>query len=77
MTGAGTGTKAQIGCSAAGKTGTSDGNNETWFVGYTPQLTTAVWVGTPLDNSTQLDNIDLPGGPYRVVFGASIAAPTW
>jgi membrane peptidoglycan carboxypeptidase len=62
---------------AAGKTGTSDGNNETWFVGYTPQLTTAVWVGTPLDNTTQLDNIDLPGGPYRVVFGASIAAPTW
>ncbi len=62
---------------AAGKTGTSDGNNETWFVGYTPQLTTAVWVGTPLDNTTQLDNIDLPGGPYPVVFGASVAAPTW
>ncbi|MEO7234799.1 MAG: transglycosylase domain-containing protein [Lapillicoccus sp.] len=75
----GTGSQSALaaGRPAAGKTGTSDGNNETWFVGYTPQLTTAVWVGTPLDNSTQLDNIDLPGGPYRVVFGASIAAPTW
>ncbi|HEU4330818.1 MAG TPA: transglycosylase domain-containing protein [Lapillicoccus sp.] len=62
---------------AAGKTGTTDKNNETWFVGYTPQLTTAVWVGTPLGNSQALDNIALPGGPYKVVFGASIAAPTW
>jgi len=33
----------------AGKTGTSDHSNETWFVGYTPQLSTAVWVGTPND----------------------------
>jgi len=75
----GTGSRSALagGRPAAGKTGTSDGNNETWFVGYTPQLTTAVWVGTPLDNSTQLDDIDLPGGPYKVVFGASIAAPTW
>jgi membrane peptidoglycan carboxypeptidase len=65
------------GRNAAGKTGTTDKNNETWFVGYTPQLTTAVWVGTPLDNKQALDNVDLPGGPYKVVFGASIAAPTW
>jgi len=64
---------------SAGKTGTTDGNNETWFVGFTPQLSTAVWVGTPDDknNARVLDNVRLAGQYYRVVFGASIAAPTW
>jgi penicillin-binding protein 1A len=46
MTG-GTGTGAQIGCPAAGKTGTTDDNVDAWFVGYTPNLSTAVWVGYP------------------------------
>ena len=32
---------------AAGKTGTQDDNSNAWFVGATPQLTTAVWVGDP------------------------------
>lgn len=32
---------------AAGKTGTQDDNTNAWFVGFTPQLTTAVWVGNP------------------------------
>jgi penicillin-binding protein 1A len=32
---------------AAGKTGTQDDNTNAWFVGYTKQLTTAVWVGDP------------------------------
>jgi penicillin-binding protein 1A len=43
----GTGTAAQIGCPAAGKTGTTDEFNDAWFVGYTPHLATAVWVGFP------------------------------
>jgi penicillin-binding protein 1A len=43
----GTGTAAQIGCPAAGKTGTTDEFNDAWFVGYTPKLATAVWVGFP------------------------------
>jgi len=64
---------------AAGKTGTTDGNNETWFVGFTPQLATAVWVGTPDDknNARVLDNVRLAGQSYGTVFGASIAAPVW
>ena len=36
-----------IGCPAAGKTGTTEGFSDAWFVGYTPRLSTAVWVGHP------------------------------
>jgi penicillin-binding protein 1A len=43
----GTGTAAQVGCPAAGKTGTTDNNTDAWFVGFTPRLSTAVWVGYP------------------------------
>ena len=43
----GTGTKANIGCPAAGKTGTTDEFTDAWFVGFTPRLSTAVWVGYP------------------------------
>jgi penicillin-binding protein 1A len=43
----GTGTAAQIGCPVAGKTGTTDNFNDAWFVGYTPTLSTSVWVGYP------------------------------
>ncbi|MCU1392960.1 MAG: putative penicillin-binding protein [Ilumatobacteraceae bacterium] len=32
---------------AAGKTGTQEDNTNAWFVGFTPQLTTSVWVGNP------------------------------
>jgi penicillin-binding protein 1A len=42
---AGTGTAANIGCPAAGKTGTTDNFRDAWFVGFTPRLSTAVWVG--------------------------------
>jgi penicillin-binding protein 1A len=48
---AGTGTRANIGCPAAGKTGTTDHNTDAWFVGFTPRLTTAVWVGYPNDRT--------------------------
>lgn len=41
----GTGTNAQIGRPAAGKTGTTDDGKDIWFVGYTPELTAAVWIG--------------------------------
>ncbi len=41
----GTGIKARIGRPAAGKTGTGQNWGDAWFVGYTPDLVTAVWVG--------------------------------
>ena len=43
----GTGTRANIGRPVAGKTGTTDDFADAWFVGYTPNLATAVWVGFP------------------------------
>jgi len=43
----GTGTRAGFGRPAAGKTGTTTDNADAWFVGYVPQLDTAVWMGYP------------------------------
>ncbi|HEY1116578.1 MAG TPA: penicillin-binding transpeptidase domain-containing protein, partial [Acidimicrobiales bacterium] len=43
----GTGTGANPGFPVAGKTGTTQDYRDAWFVGYTPQLTTAVWMGYP------------------------------
>ncbi|MBK6856062.1 MAG: transglycosylase domain-containing protein [Microthrixaceae bacterium] len=43
----GTGREANFGRPAAGKTGTTQNNADGWFVGYTPDLTAAVWMGFP------------------------------
>ena len=40
-------TPLEGGRQAAGKTGTQDNNTNAWFVGFTPQFSTAVWVGDP------------------------------
>jgi penicillin-binding protein 1A len=62
----GTGTRAQIGRPAAGKTGTTDSQRDVWFVGYVPQLSTAVWVGN--DDYSPMGS-GATGGTY--------AAPVW
>ena len=47
----GTGTRARLpGRMVAGKTGTSNNHENAWFVGFTPQLSTAVWMGAPEGN---------------------------
>lgn len=46
----GTAKVAQIGVPAAGKTGTTDSYRDAWFVGFTPNVVTGVWVGN--DNNT-------------------------
>ena len=43
----GTAVGYDIGCPAAGKTGTTEEQADAWFVGYTPHVSTAVWVGNP------------------------------
>ncbi|HVN00509.1 MAG TPA: PBP1A family penicillin-binding protein [Caulobacteraceae bacterium] len=62
---AGTGTGANIGRPAAGKTGTSQDWRDAWFVGFTPDLLTAVWVGN--------DN----GAPMAKVTGGELPAEIW
>ena len=47
----GTGTRANIGRPAAGKTGTTSDYHDAWFVGYTPDLVAGVWVGSD-DNAS-------------------------
>ncbi len=66
----GTGRSANIGRPAAGKTGTTQNYRDAWFVGYTPQLSTAVWMGfTP---ERPMRNVH-----GRKVFGGTFAAPIW
>lgn len=48
----GTGTRANIGRPAAGKTGTTDNYHDAWFVGYTPDLVAGVWIGN--DDNTSM-----------------------
>lgn len=73
----GTGTRAQIGRPAAGKTGTADDWKDAWFAGYTPQLSTAVWVGFPqLGPDGQLIRMQPPVTPIRVT-GGSYPAQIW
>jgi penicillin-binding protein 1A len=62
----GTGTAAQIGCDAAGKTGTTDNFNDAWFVGYTPHLSASVWVGYPnaLIEMRSVHGISVAGGTF-------------
>ncbi|MDP9070283.1 MAG: PBP1A family penicillin-binding protein [Actinomycetota bacterium] len=43
----GTGRRAHIHRPAAGKTGTTQNHGDAWFIGYTPRLATAVWIGFP------------------------------
>jgi penicillin-binding protein 1A len=63
----GTGTRASTGCgSEAGKTGTTDNFNDAWFVGYTPTMSTSVWVGYPdaLREMTSVHGIQVAGGTF-------------
>jgi penicillin-binding protein 1A len=53
----GTGTGAQIGAPVAGKTGTTEDFGDAWFVGYTPKLTTAVWMGYPEGQSKTMTDV--------------------
>ena len=62
----GTGTAAAIGRPAAGKTGTTDDNKDAWFVGYTPGIVTAVWIGD-----------DTGSRSLGEIYGGTIPAEIW
>jgi penicillin-binding protein 1A len=77
----GTAVNARIGRPAAGKTGTIDDNTDAWFVGYTPELVAATWVGFPeggVRMRPPLTRITVIGGtfPARIwqVFASSALA---
>ncbi|NLF03553.1 MAG: PASTA domain-containing protein, partial [Actinomycetales bacterium] len=61
---------------SAGKTGTTNANWHTWFVGYTPQMSTAVWVGHS-EGNIPMQSVTINGRWFRNVYGSSVAAPTW
>jgi membrane peptidoglycan carboxypeptidase len=63
---AGTGRGARLagGREAAGKTGTSSDNKDAWFVGFTPQLSTAVWLGYPTPRTIEIDGVEATGGGF-------------
>ena len=68
----GTGTAAQIGEFAAGKTGTTENYGDAWFVGFNKDLTVAVWVGYPDRLKPMLT--EYHGGP---VAGGTFPAEIW
>ena len=69
----GTGTRARLeNQEAAGKTGTNQRWRDAWFVGWTPQLTTAVWMGHP---DEQVSMVNVFG--YSNVYGGLFPAEMW
>jgi penicillin-binding protein 1A len=68
----GTGTAAYTGCSGqAGKTGTTDDFTDAWFVGFQPNLSTAVWVGYP-DAALSMSSVH-----GITVYGGTFPAQIW
>ncbi|KGM13867.1 transglycosylase domain-containing protein [Cellulomonas bogoriensis] len=61
---------------SVGKTGTTTRNEYTWFAGYTPQMSSVVWVGFP-DAMKPVQRMEVGGTWYRNVYGSTIALPTW
>jgi penicillin-binding protein 1A len=72
----GTAPRANIGIPQGGKTGTHQSYLDAWYVGYTPEYSTAVWVGYEAQQ-VPLENVVINGQPYDRVFGGSVPAPIW
>ncbi|WP_105975530.1 transglycosylase domain-containing protein [Streptomyces geranii] len=73
----GTGTQAGLGSRpSAGKTGTTDYRYAAWFVGYTPNMAGAVWVGDPA-HKRKMTNITIGGVWHAKVFGGEVPGPIW
>ena len=68
----GTGRAADIGRPAAGKTGTTSDNTDAWFVGYTPRLGAAVWMGYKDGTSQRMERVH-----GRPVTGGGLPAQIW
>jgi membrane peptidoglycan carboxypeptidase len=74
----GTGTAAGLpDRDTAGKTGTTDSRLAAWFVGYTPNMAAAVWIGGDGVKRVEMKNITFGGVTYGKVYGATGPAPIW
>jgi membrane peptidoglycan carboxypeptidase len=73
-----TGRGLGIGRPVAGKTGTVQDYADAWFIGYTPQLAGAVFVGDPAGGQgNPLRNVTIGGQHYSRIFGATLPGPIW
>ncbi|RSN51934.1 penicillin-binding protein [Streptomyces sp. WAC 04229] len=73
----GTGKEAGLSDRAnAGKTGTTDERKNAWFVGYTPNMSGAVWVGSATQK-VEMKNITIGGVYHPLVFGGAVPGPIW
>jgi membrane peptidoglycan carboxypeptidase len=74
----GTGQEAGLknGRDNAGKTGTTDARKNAWFVGYTPNLSGAVWVGSA-SQQVEMVNITIGGQYQEKVYGGQVPGPIW
>jgi len=73
----GTGTQAGLSDRpSAGKTGTTDNRYAAWFVGFTPNMAGAVWVGDPA-HKRQMKNISIGGVWNEKVYGGQVPGPIW
>ncbi|GAA2198825.1 transglycosylase domain-containing protein [Streptomyces bangladeshensis] len=73
----GTGQEAGLGSRpSAGKTGTTDERFAAWFVGYTPNMAGAVWVGDP-QHKRKMTSITIGGVPHDKVYGGEVPGPIW
>lgn len=74
----GTGKKAGLdNRPSAGKTGTTDERKAAWFVGYTPNLAGAVWVGGSGSKGVKMENIRIGGILHDKVYGGDTPGPIW
>jgi penicillin-binding protein 1A len=73
----GTGTRARLpGRPAAGKTGTAQDSGDAWFVGFTPQMSTAVWMGSPVGRvGMRIGGRGVTGGSYPAMMWNRYMAP--
>ncbi|PPK97202.1 membrane peptidoglycan carboxypeptidase [Kineococcus xinjiangensis] len=72
----GTGRAAALDRPVAGKTGTTNASTDVWFVGYTSQLSAAVWVGHAA-GSRSLNGEAINGVVRERVYGGTLPAPIW
>lgn len=61
----GTGRNAYFGRPLAGKTGTTNGEHDAWFVGYTPNMVTAVWIGDDTSTNAGYTGGTIPATIFR------------